>query len=534
MLITFCCFVVGFLLVAATISVIHCVTHHETSLGSRRAAIMEITHRPTRLEAARTELARTRAELKIILRELTKFRQRLADWLPLEDTPGSAWRFFLVAGVLGMLEAILFLLYSLGSGFGSAPAWLLALLSGPAAFVAILLVHVGLAAAFGSRHRPARTLYRARIGLVVGILAVILAVWAVLGGRNLTDVRAIETLTAVGLVALTSVTSMAGGFAALVATTLLEERQLERAIVTLEEREQALEEHYTVIENDVARLEDTSNTQRSSGSFAAPAAVVPVLALALLLTPKSGTAQNAPAATFVRTAACEVLVDLTTSVNPLARQNALNLTRGNLQPMADALGCSILRIVPFSGNLMDDITEVSLPAIIDPVTACHDVKPPLASGVKGATAILYPSVQREWREEVRKTCESKLSEQQQQELYTRTQAFSEAANALERAATLRPHGNCTALNLAVRRALQRAQHVVTITDGVNTCPSPSRHAKVEDGTTMLFLIVASNSDSPDAPQEVFTRLEAIQRAFPGGRALLLPELTPSFWRSTVQ
>src|SRR5262249_50186503 len=136
------CFVLGLLLVAAAISLTHYMLHRQPMLNSRRAAVLEITHRPTRLEAARAELARTRAELKTLVRELTKLRQRLADWLPLEDTPGTAWRFFLVAGLLGILEAILFLLYGLGSGFAGAPAWLLALVAPPAAAVTIMLLHV--------------------------------------------------------------------------------------------------------------------------------------------------------------------------------------------------------------------------------------------------------------------------------------------------------------------------------------------------------------------------------------------------------
>lgn len=227
MVLTLICFALGGVLVATGIGLTVSFLRRQPALAARRAAVLEITHRPTRIEAARSELARTRSEMNTTCRELQKLRQRLADWLPLEDTPGSAWRFFFIAGVLGLLESLLFLLYGLGSGFGSAPAWLLALIAPPAASITILLMHVLLAATFASRHRPARTLLRARVGLAIAILAVIISIWAVLGGRNITDVHTIETLTAMGLMALTSVVSLAGGFSALIATTLLQEQWLE-------------------------------------------------------------------------------------------------------------------------------------------------------------------------------------------------------------------------------------------------------------------------------------------------------------------
>jgi hypothetical protein len=516
-------------LVATGIGLTVSFLRRQPALAARRAAVLEITHRPTRIEAARSELARTRSEMNTTCRELQKLRQRLADWLPLEDTPGSAWRFFFIAGVLGLLESLLFLLYGLGSGFGSAPAWLLALIAPPAASITILLMHVLLAATFASRHRPARTLLRARVGLAIAILAVIISIWAVLGGRNITDVHTIETLTAMGLMALTSVVSLAGGFSALIATTLLQEQWLERTVASLEVQHQALEEHYAVIEADLARIENAAQQPTSAG-FAAPPAIVPILCLALLA-PKLSKAQSPqPASLFARSGACELLVDLTTSVNPIARLSALSHTRDNLAGMADALDCKVIRIVPFSGTLMDDVTEVSIPPILDWHAACHDSAPISSSAVTGATIILYPSVGEEHAREARQNCETRVATQHQQQLTAHHQALAQVASALDRTAALSPRGNCTALNLAVRRALLRAQHLIVITDGINTCPTPSLNKPLDTAATLMFLIVPSKADSPDAPEDVFGRLDALQNAFPGSRALLLPELTPSFWR----
>lgn len=529
MLITLIGFVAGLALVGAAIGLTHHFLQCAPALASRRAAVLEITHRPTRIEAARAELGRTRSELKTLVRELEKLRGRLADWLPLEDAAGNAWKFMVVAGLLGFLEAILFLLYGLGSRFGDAPPWLLALIAPSAAAITLVLMHVLLAAALASRHRPARTLYRARVGLVVAILAVILAVWAVLGGRNLTDVAAIETLTALGLMTLASTTSLAGGFAALVATTLMEERRLERTVARLEACQQALDEHRAVIEADLARLADASGQQMSSG-FAAPASVVPLIILAILASPKLTVAQSSTPPAFARAGVCELVLDLTTSVNPLVRQRALVHTRENLPAMVDALGCTVVRVVPFSGDLLLDITEISLPAVTDPPAACRNAVPPPASGVSLTTAILYPSVAQERVRQARQACETKITLQRQQQIAARRQALTQVASALDRAASLAPRGSCTALNLAVRRALQRAEHVTVITDGVNTCRTPPPGAATIKNSTLLFLLVPSNRDTPDAPEAMFARLDALERAFSGSRALLLPELTPTFWQ----
>lgn len=531
MLTTLICFVLGIVLVGAGAVLCRYLLHREPALARRRAAVLEITHRPTRIEAGRTELARTRSEIMTLNRELERLRDRLADWLPLEDTADSAWKFVMVAVLLSLLEAILFLLYGLGSGFGNAPAWLLALIAPPTAAITILLIHVMLAAALGSRHRPSQTLRRARIGLVAGILAVILAVWAVLGGRNLTDVGAIETLTAVGLMILASTTSLAGGFSALVATTLAEERRLERTVVQLEARLQALEEHRTAIEEDLARM-GSPPRQHSSAGLAAPAGLVALLLLASLGSEPASAQSLVPVTIFPRGGVCEILIDLTTSVNPIGRRDAIARTREDLPTMADALGCNVVRIVPFSGNLLNDVTEVPIPPAIDPVAACSDAMPARVSGVTATTAMLYPAVRDARVRQAREACQTSVALQQQSQAMARRQALAQAASALGRAATLSPRGNCTALNLAVRRALQRAQHVAAITDGVNTCPTPAVNVPIEKFSTLLFLIVPNNHDSPDAPEAVFARLDALQRAFPGSQALLLPELTPTFWRQS--
>jgi hypothetical protein len=530
MVVTFVCFVVGLILVGMGITVTVHFLHRQPALAARRAAVLEITHRATRIDAARAELARTRSEMTRTERELEKLRERLAEWLQLDDAPGSAWRFFFVAGVLGLLEAILFLVYGLGSGFGNIPSWLLALIAPPAASITLVLMHVLLAAAFGSRYRPARTLARARIGLIVAILGVILGVWAVLGGRNLTDVNAIETLTAVGLISLTSVTSLAGGFSALIATTLMQEQWLERTVALLEVRHQALEEHHAAIEADLTRVEKAAaGHQSTSAGFAAPPAIVPIVFLALLIPALSKAQPVGPLTPFDRTGACEIEIDLTLSVNALARQRALAHIRENLAPMTDALGCKVIRVVPFSASLLDEVTEVPLPAVTDSDAACHNSTPARATGVERTTALLYPIVGEERAREAQAACESRISLQRQQQIMARRQALARVASALDAAATHSPRGNCTALNLAVRRALLRAQHLIVVTDGINTCPTPTANVPIGAESTLLFLIVPSKGDSPDAPEDVLGRLDVLQKAFPGSQTLLAPELTPSFW-----
>lgn len=534
-MITLLAFAAGHILVGIVVGTFLYLLRQEPPLAARRAAVLELTHRPARLDAGRAELARTRADQTAVTRDLTRDRQRLADWLPLDDTPGGAWKFGIVAGLLAELEAILFLLYSISSGFGNAPSWLLAIIAPPAAVTTVLLMHVMLAAAFGSRHRPSRTLRRARAGSVLGTLAVIMAIWAVLGGRNLTDPKAIETLTGLGLIMLASTTSLAGGFAALVATTLLEERRLDRGVARLEARAQALDDHYALIAADLDRLGNNS-PEPPSGGFAVPTSIVPTVLLALLLgTVVSASAESSEVATnFSRSGACELLLDLTTSVNPLARQRALFQTREELPTMVDALGCTIVRIVPFSGDLLLDLTEIALPAVVDPAVTCREAAAAPMSGVMRTTALLYPTVSAARDREARTTCETQLTPQRQQQLAAHQQALAHAAAALEQTAQLTPRGNCTALTLAVQRALQRAQHVVVITDGENSCPTPTTSTALGGTTTLLFLLVPSNHDSPDGPQALLTRLAALQAAFPRSRALLLPELTPSFWRRPVQ
>ena len=238
-----------------------------------------------------------------------------------------------------------------------------------------------------------------------------------------------------------------------------------------------------------------------------------------------------PVTTFDRDGACESLIDVTNSVNPLARQQAVVRIRELLPAMVDNLGCRVVRVVPFGADPAINMTEIPIPNIPDLASACRDASTTSTTGAAHTAALFYPVLNQYKMQQARVACEAKLANQKQQQMAARRQVLAEVGAALERAARVTPRGNCTAIMLAVRRALQRAQHIVTVTDGEDNCPIQGGATPLDKTSSLLFVVVSSNYDSADSPEATFSRLGALQAAFPGSRALLLGELTLSSWRA---
>lgn len=81
------------------------------------------------------------------------------------------------------------------------------------------------------------------------------------------------------------------------------------------------------------------------------------------------------------------------------------------------------------------------------------------------------------------------------------------------------------------RSLTRAQHAVVITDGGQTCAPPTTTVTLSPDARVLFLLIPpATPGRDDRANLLLIRLAALERTFPGARALLAPEATPAFWR----
>lgn len=353
----------------------------EPSLRGRVTAVTEITHRPTRVEIARKEIARTRSEIESVDRRLVRARQRFVDMIPMAESPGSALGFGVLAFILYEGESAVALLLNLAARLGNMSDSVAAFFSPiiAAALFAGLHVIIGSIITIGAKHRPERVMIRARIGAAVTGLAVIVASWAVLSGRSLTDPRLIENVASIGLMVLALLLSVAGACSSLVVTTVNGERALERQVSRLEALKTALERHLDAVQRDLAQHE------RPSISLAAVTSVV----LAILLVQPAGAQTRQ---SFVAPNSCEVLIDVSRSVEARARQEAIEQFVVQLDTITAIFQCQIVRASAFSGEPpFNVLREVTLPAVGD-TAPCTNLAPVDLSATKRAVQMLYPSV----------------------------------------------------------------------------------------------------------------------------------------------
>lgn len=526
----------------------------EPNLPGRREAVFELNHRPARIEAGEAELGASRTELKNVDRRTEEVQAVLVDHVPLDDPPATKWAFGWLSGILTELEAAVFFLLTAPSAMLGLTAGAWAILAPPIAVAWVLILHVLMGAVVADKHRPARTVRHAKVGAVLFGTAIITAVWLVLSGRNLTDPNLIEELTGVGLMVLAALLSVCGAFCSLVATTLLEAQRNERELERLDARRHLYTRHIELLERDLARLKATSTTSPDptvtapppTATGAAPAGIVTTVMLLLLLLglPHGGFAQtvtDGPTATsiteasqasvipFARLAACEFIVDLTSSTDRPALQRTLADVSQQLPAIIEALGCKLLRLVPFAGDLFVDVEEIVLPAIADPVAACRDINVTPVSARARATELLYPRLAANHDEQAKKACVEERRRQDGPALAERARLLTRAAERLRALGDLDSRGPCTALHQVVVRSFARAQHAVVITDGGQTCP-PTGTVAVPPDARVLFLLIPPNSPgSSDRANVLLARLAALERTFPTARALFAPEATPAFW-----
>jgi hypothetical protein len=195
------------------------------------------------------------AEVAVIDKRIERTDAKLADALPLADPPSTMAAYRLIACILAEAEAGLVWLLSGAVRFLSlsSDAWGFVAPGFAAAW--IVLMHVLFGWAVGDKHRPARTLRRAKVGAGLCGCAVIVGGWLTLSGRNLTDTNIIEQMAGAGLMILAALASVCAAFCSLVATTLLEARHHERERARLVALRDQYARHIDAIQKDLARLQ---------------------------------------------------------------------------------------------------------------------------------------------------------------------------------------------------------------------------------------------------------------------------------------
>jgi hypothetical protein len=509
-------------------------------LDDRLAAITEITHRPTRTEAARKELAWTWNEIKMVTGSLQEARARTADHIPLAGSTTELLGFAILTFLLYEGESAVALLLNLAARFGGMSDLVAGFCSPLAAAALFAALHVILGSAIRSdaTDRRPRVLRRARHGAVAGGAAVIIAAWAVLSGRSFTDPQMIEVVASWGLLTLALLLSVAGAFASLVVTTLADDRVEQRRVPRIEAFKTALERHSEAVQRDLDDHE-TRQANLSSVKGGASAGLTILLAMALGHPAMAqGVADRAPAAHVAAPAtpvaalarsACDHLLDVSKSVDPAARQQAVERIAAHLDTLVDALGCDLLRFQAFSGEpLFDVLHETSRLPDVPTIASCEDAASSgQGSAVSQAIERLYPNVKRRHQIDAVERCQAQERQRQDSAQRERQQAIDAARTAWRDVARTPPQGRCTALDITMQRALDRSRHVLVLTDGADTCGGPPRRRPAPLGPGQTLTVVLLPSTGAHASQRSSPHRARLQKMYPGVRILTLGELTPS-------
>jgi len=531
------------------------VLRREPDLAGRRQLVFEMNDRSARIEADEAEIKRSVTESDSLKVRIDDVQKALKNRVRLQDAPSTKWAFAWLSGVITEGEAAVFYLLASASGLLGLPAESWAFLSPVIAVAWVLVLHVLIGAVVADKHRPARTVRRARMGAVLLGGGVVGAVWLILSGRNLTDPSLIEQLTTAGLLILAALLSVCGAFCTIVTTTLFESEWNDRVLVRLERRLEMYRQHIELLERDLIRLKGDPGPGDGSAGFATPvlARVISMLVLLSMILGAPGVgyaqlidenrpvaatlrmAQEASAINFARAEACEMVVDVTGSIEQKSLQVAIGRIAEQLPAIADSFGCKVLRLTPFAGDPFISIEEFDLTVVVDAGTECSTSTATAASATARASEVLFPRVAEAHQRQARDACIARQKAAAEHAAAQRAAILARAADRLRALGDLAPRGPCTALFQAVQRALQRSQHLVVISDMQASCPPPSTRTIVPLGSKILFLIVPPNAQGPiDRANILLNGLTLMERAFPGSRALLEPEATPAFWRQLAE
>jgi hypothetical protein len=531
--------VVGNLLVFATMKAIKRAIARHPDLGQRRERVMEINRRDLRLQAAESEARTARREQGQVQERRRKTAEAATNRVSLDEPPSTKVAYTLLAAVLGEGEAMLFVLLSAPSQMFGLPAWFWALVAPAAAATAILALHVTLGNFLTTKHRPATTIRRAKIGATVFGALVILAAWGVLSGRNITDAALVSTVVGVSMVALATLLSVSAAMCLLVAVTMWEGEHEEIALAHLETLDQEYGRHVELVEAEIAKLlpgapgagasQSVTHTDGTGANGNRLTQVFPVVGLLLALSVNSmAQAQRPSRSEFARDGVCEILIDGTSSTSKVKMKEAVELLGAHMPRVLEALACETVRVVRFTGTMFDGMREFRVARVTE--VRCSDADS--ASNAERAIRLMYPQQLEASRRVADSACARRMREVGERALAQRSHVADSAVEALRHAATAPTRGACTALWHAVDRSIRRAQSVTVLTDAVSTCAPPRSLATIPDLTTLLFLLLPTDGDAHrETASAIEDRMRAIEARYPVAQVYLAGEATGQFWRS---
>jgi hypothetical protein len=227
------------------------------------------------------------------------------------------------------------------------------------------------------------------------------------------------------------------------------------------------------------------------------------------------------------------MVDVSASVADGARKEAIARMANELTFVTEVFDCALLRFTAFSGEPpFNALREPPPLPVVLPLRSC-DAAQSAAAGRSIGTAVevVYPKIGRAHQEAAEAKCLADDRLRYDRELLDRRQAVEAARPIWFEVARTPARGACTALDFAVQRAVGRSQHVLVLSDGSNSCPTPRADPTVQMAVdqSLTFLLLASAG--PTAAERGVRAAARLETRYPASRVLFFSELTPSLWRT---
>lgn len=550
-------FVVTQLAIVLVFTVVYYFLRRQPNLATRRRALDDITHVPLFVKEMLAELHRGLREMRTLKDKKVKLhgRSEASRGLGLGWAQRLILQVFLIVVWLGLFEAeaaIGMILNVAANLLGMGREY--AAVAGPLMALGAFLVTHAVILAVHKADRARRTWRWLRSGTVVSLICVTVAWVVFMGGRTIdpSDLAAAvemeHTLTH-ALYVLALVNATAAAFCGGIVLLLVEDAFLEHEIARTEQliRDHAQHildvarealEHKVKLPDDIEeQLDEVHEVITPTRNRRPPSNLVTVATAVLLVLFAAGaqaqdTNPRRPVAAAADTTqllvldagTCELIVDVSASADPAARQEAVLLFAAGVDRYITMKGCRRFRVSAFADDPYARLAEVEIPAVEEVTDACAAVPVPSQRPVE----IWFPTLTQARQQLAANDCASQLQVKQAAAAGRRRRAIAEVAHQVQLVAqNIKPRGRCTALGLSIALAHARSQEVVVVSDGFETCPVNPDAVVVENraGYTWLNIVLIPSAGSENRRwAELTGRLIKLQGQYPGARICPYNEL----------
>lgn len=270
-------------------------------------------------------------------------------------------------------------------------------------------------------------------------------------------------------------------------------------------------------------------------------AVTMLLLCALLATPVFSMGGSAPpseasntevqstVAAQVPTNRCLIYVDMTESVEPDFRRQAIARVVDTLPNLILAFKCTVVGVGTFADegpfSPMTEVPVAQPPRQEDCSKAIFKVE-----GLQKITENVS-GFQDYYHRRAQAACRTRTDTQIAIFRRNSQEAVARIASALN--TDLPPRGRCTAISSLLSRAVTRATTVVLITDGLETCERRPEPIKMPPHRKVVFLLLPFRGSMRDVGRVTQHVGDDWQRRVPGSQVVMPSDITPELWTELV-